>query len=165
MAFDIKTTQDLVKILLDNPPPAPAVSEVGRVAEVADGIAIVTGLARALSDEMLDFASGVQGIVFDLEPGRLGVVLLGPSENVTMGEDVRRTGRVVSVPVGPALLGRVVDGLGRPRDGLGPVETVTHTPIEAEAPISCIGARYPARSRPGSRRLMLPCRWDWASVS
>jgi len=134
MAFDMKTTQNLIDALLDNPPPAPEVSEVGRVAEVGDGIAIVTGLARALSDEMLDFASGVQGIVFDLEPGRLGVVLLGPSENVTMGEDVRRTGRVVSVPVGPALLGRVVDGLGRPRDGLGPVDATTSAPIEAEAP-------------------------------
>ena len=134
MAFDMKTTQDLVDALIATPPPAPEVSEVGRVAEVGDGIAIVTGLARALADELLDFTSGVQGIVFDLEPGRLGVVLLGPSERVTMGEDVRRTGRVVSVPVGPALLGRVVDGLGRPRDGLGPLDTSTHTPIEAESP-------------------------------
>lgn len=131
---NVPTTEDLVHALLDTPPPTPEVREVGRVAEVGDGIAIVTGLARALSDEMLDFASGVQGIVFDLEPGRLGVVLLGPSESVTMGEDVRRTGRVVSVPVGPALLGRVVDGLGRPRDGLGPVEAASHAPVEAEAP-------------------------------
>ena len=128
------TTSDLVKTLLASPAPAPKVSEIGRVAEVGDGIAIVTGLARALSDELLDFASGVRGIVFDLEPDRLGVVLLGPSEAVTMGEDVQRTGEVVSVPVGPALLGRVVDALGRPRDGKGPVDAALRHPVEAEAP-------------------------------
>src|SRR5690606_6646013 len=81
-----------------------------------------------------EFASGVRGIVFDLEPDRLGVVLLGPSERLTLGEDVRRTGRVVSVPVGPPLLGRVVDALGRPRDEGGPVDAALLRPIEAEAP-------------------------------
>ncbi|MCI2393908.1 F0F1 ATP synthase subunit alpha [Aliiroseovarius sediminis] len=129
-----QTVRDLVQSLLDSPPPAPEVSEVGRVAEVGDGIAIVTGLARALADELLDFASGVRGIVFDVEPGRLGVVLLGPSHKVRLGEDVRRTKRVVGVPVGPALLGRVVDALGRPRDGGDPIDTATHAPVEAEAP-------------------------------
>ncbi|MCK8465522.1 F0F1 ATP synthase subunit alpha [Aliiroseovarius sp. S1339] len=129
-----QTVRDLVQSLLDSPPPAPEVSEVGRVAEVGDGIAIVTGLARALADELLDFASGVRGIVFDVEPGRLGVVLLGPSQMVRLGEDVRRTKRVVGVPVGPALLGRVVDALGRPRDGGDPIDSATHAPVEAEAP-------------------------------
>ncbi len=128
------TTRDLVQALLDSPPPAPQVSEIGRVAEVGDGIAIVTGLARALSDELLEFASGVRGIVFDLEPGRLGVVLLGPSDDLRLGEDVRRTGQVVSVPVGPALLGRVVNALGQPRDELGPVDAGILHPIEVEAP-------------------------------
>jgi F-type H+-transporting ATPase subunit alpha len=127
-------TRDLVQALLDAPPPKPAISEVGRVAEVGDGIAIVTGLARALADEVLDFACGVRGIVFDLEPGRLGVVLLGPSERITLGEDVRRTNRVVSVPVGRALLGRVVDALGVPRDGKGPLDATSRAPVEAEAP-------------------------------
>ncbi|WP_323005763.1 F0F1 ATP synthase subunit alpha [Pseudorhodobacter sp.] len=133
-ATAVQTTETLLQALLDSPPPKPEVSEVGRVAEVGDGIAIVTGLARALADELLEFASGVSGIVFDLEPGRLGVVLLGPSENVTMGEDVRRTNKVVSVPVGLALLGRVVDALGRPRDAGGPVDSATTAPVEAEAP-------------------------------
>lgn len=128
------TTQDLVQALLDSPPPPPKISEIGRVAEVGDGIAIVTGLARALSDELLEFASGVRGIVFDLEPDRLGIVLLGPSENLTLGENVRRTNQVVSVPVGPALLGRVVDALGRPQDGKGPVDATVLHPIEVEAP-------------------------------
>ena len=130
----LTSTMALLQALLDAPPPRPEVSEVGRVAEVGDGIAIVTGLARALADELLEFASGVRGIVFDLEPGRLGVVLLGPSDKVTLGEDVRRTNRVVSVPVGTALLGRVVDALGRPRDGKGPVDGASMAPVEAEAP-------------------------------
>ena len=129
-----ETVDDLVRGLLARPPPAPQVSEVGRVAEVGDGIAIVSGLARALADEVLDFACGIHGIVFNLEPGRLGVVLLGPSEKVTLGEDVRRTGRVVSVPVGPQLLGRVVDALGHPKDGGEPVVGASLHPIEAEAP-------------------------------
>ncbi len=128
------TATDLLQALLDARPPAPRLAELGRVAEVGDGIAIVTGLARTLADETLIFASGIAGVVFDVEPGRLGVVLLGPSEQVRPGEDVRRTGRVLSVPVGPALLGRVVDALGRPLDGReAPAATALH-PVEAEAP-------------------------------
>ena len=120
--------------LINSPTPAPVLIETGTVAEVGDGVAIVTGLARALSDELLVFASGVQGIVLDLEPGRLGVILLGPSEHIHLGETVYRTRKVVSVPVGSALLGRVVDAMGRPRDVLGPIEAVAEHPIEAEAP-------------------------------
>lgn len=127
------TTDDLVQALLDSPAPAPQVSQIGRVAEVGDGIAIVTGLARALSDELLEFSSGVQGIVFDLEPDRLGVVLLGPSEKLALGDDVRRTNQVISVPVGTALLGRVVNALGLPLDEKGPIDTPTLRPVEAEA--------------------------------
>lgn len=120
--------------LINSPTPAPVLIETGTVAEVGDGVAIVTGLARALSDELLVFASGVQGIVLDLEPGRLGVILLGPSEHIHLGETVYRTRKVVSVPVGSALLGRVVDAMGRPRDVLGPIEAVAEHTIEAEAP-------------------------------
>ncbi|MAM13888.1 MAG: F0F1 ATP synthase subunit alpha [Rhizobiaceae bacterium] len=121
---------DLIRKLLDSPPPPPRVSEMGRVEEAGDGVAIVTGLGSALADEVLEFASGVKGIVFDLEPGRLGVVLLGPTENVVPGETVRRTRRVVNVPVGAPLLGRVVDAIGRPRDGQGPIETSHRRPTE-----------------------------------
>ncbi|MCD1633642.1 F0F1 ATP synthase subunit alpha [Martelella mediterranea] len=123
-------TVDLIQKLLDSPPPPPRVSEMGRVEEGGDGVAIVTGLGAALADEVLEFASGVKGIVFDLEPGRLGVVLLGPTENVVPGETVRRTRRVVNVPVGAPLLGRVVDAIGRPRDGQGPIETNHRRPTE-----------------------------------
>lgn len=128
------TPEGLVAALLDSPAPAPRLSEIGQVAEVADGIAIVTGLERALSDELLHFESGVQGIVLDLEPGRLGVVLLGQSDRISVGQNVFRTHTVVSTKVGPALLGRVVDALGNPADGKGPIKTEDLRPVEAEAP-------------------------------
>jgi F-type H+-transporting ATPase subunit alpha len=124
----------LLKALLEGPSPAPVLTEIGQVSEVGDGIAIVTGLAHALSDELLEFASGVRGIVFDLEADRLGVALLGASDRIAVGEGVRRTRHVVSVPVGPALLGRVVDALGHPRDGKGPIAASARRPIEAPAP-------------------------------
>ncbi|HEY9039160.1 MAG TPA: F0F1 ATP synthase subunit alpha [Roseovarius sp.] len=124
----------LLQALLDAPAPEPELSEIGRVTEIGDGIAIVTGLARALVDEMLDFGAGLMGVVFDLEEGRLGVVLLGAAGHVVPGGDVRRTGRVVAVPVGRALLGRVVDALGRPRDGGAAPDTDRTRPIEMEAP-------------------------------
>ncbi|MBV1868139.1 MAG: F0F1 ATP synthase subunit alpha, partial [Marinosulfonomonas sp.] len=124
----------LLKVLLNSARPPPKLSEVGKVVEDGDGIAVVTGLARALSDELLQFASGVRGIVFDLEPDRLGVVLLGASERVAVGEDVLRTRKVISVPVGPALLGRVVNALGHPRDGRGRIDAAAENPVEAEAP-------------------------------
>jgi len=127
------TTDELIDALLDSPPPPPQIREIGRLAEVGDGVAVVTGLARALSDEVLRFASGGRGIVFDLEPGRLGVVLLCPSESLTPGENVHRTGQVISVPVGAALLGRVVNAMGDPLDDGGPIAADTLRPIETEA--------------------------------
>lgn len=124
----------VLDFLLNAPSPAPYLSEIGLVAEVGDGIAIVAGLEQALSDELLQFSSGVQGIVLDLEPGRLGVVLLGSSDNVTVGESVMRTHKVVSAAVGEALLGRVVNALGMPSDDKGPIHAQTVRPVEAEAP-------------------------------
>ena len=127
-------TDDLIQVVLDAPAPEPQLSEIGKVAEIGDGIAFVTGLARALVDELLDFGGGLSGIVFDLDRDRLGVVMLGPTGSIVPGSEVRRTGHVVRVPVGAALLGRVVDGLGRPRDGRGPVNTDRLRPIEMQAP-------------------------------
>lgn len=124
----------ILQALLETPAPAPRLSEIGHVAEVADGIAIVTGLERALSDELLLFDSGVQGIVLDLEPGRLGVVLLGSSDLVAVGESVFRSRTVVSTRVGKALLGRVVDALGNPLDSQKEIKSEAMRPVEAEAP-------------------------------
>lgn len=125
---------DWLKGLQLQPSPDPLLIEVGKVVEVADGVAVVSGLERALADELLIFASGVHGLVLDLEPGRLGVILLGPGEKIRLGEEVYRSQKVASVPVGEALLGRVVDALGRPLDGEEQIVTSNHCPIEMEAP-------------------------------
>mgnify|MGYP003624588539 FL=1 len=130
----ITSAEALLQVILDSPAPALQIIESGRVAEVADGIAVVTGLAQALSDEVLQFESGVQGVVLDLEPNRLGVVLLGPTDLVTIGETVTRTHSVVSTKVGAGLLGRVVGALGEPLDGKGPIKAEAMRPVEAEAP-------------------------------
>lgn len=126
--------EGLLQALLASPAPLPRLSEIGTVAEVADGIVIVTGLERALSEEVLLFESGVQGIVLDLELGRLGVVLLGPSDGIGVGQNVRRTHTVVSTKVGRALLGRIVTALGDPQDGKGALKEDALRPVEAEAP-------------------------------
>lgn len=133
-SFALSDPDIWLRPLLDAPAPPPRLSEIGKVAEVADGIVIVTGLERALSDEVLQFASGVQGIVLDLDPGQLGVVLLGSSDAVTVGENVTRTHTVVSTAVGLPLLGRVVDALGRPCDDKGAINADTARPVESEAP-------------------------------
>ncbi|KAF4581177.1 ATP synthase subunit alpha, mitochondrial [Ophiocordyceps camponoti-floridani] len=98
-------------------------AETGRVLSVGDGIARVYGLANVQADELVEFASGVKGMCMNLEAGQVGVVLFGSDRQVREGETVKRTGAIVDVPVGPELLGRVVDGLGNPIDGKGPLNT------------------------------------------
>lgn len=114
--------------------PRPVVSEIGQVVEVGDGIAVVRGMSHALANELLQFSSGATGIVLDLETDRLGVVLFGGSDKVSVGEAVRRTRSVLTVPVGSALLGRVVDALGAPLDDGPPVDSDFRLPVEADAP-------------------------------
>jgi F-type H+/Na+-transporting ATPase subunit alpha len=109
-------------------------SEVGTVLQVGDGIARVYGLENAVAGEMLDFEHGVVGLAFNLEEDNVGAALFGEWEHVSEGEPVRRTGHVASVPVGDALLGRVVDPLGRPLDGAGPIQTDEARPLEFKAP-------------------------------
>jgi F-type H+/Na+-transporting ATPase subunit alpha len=109
-------------------------AEVGTVLQVGDGIARVYGLENAVSQEMLEFDHGVVGLAFNLEEDDVGTALFGEWEHVKEGEPVRRTGRVASVPVGEALLGRVVDPLGNPIDGQGPIETSETRPLEFKAP-------------------------------
>jgi len=109
-------------------------SEVGTVLQVGDGIARVYGLENAVASEMLDFEHDVTGLAFNLEEDDVGVALFGEWQDVSEGEPVRRSGRVASVPVGEALLGRVVDPLGNPLDGQGPIETDDTRPLEFKAP-------------------------------
>ena len=107
---------------------------VGRVIQVGDGIARLYGLDDAMAGELLEFPGNTMGMVFNLEEHHVGAVILGRSEHIKDGDLVKRTNRITSVPVGPALLGRVVDALGRPIDGKGPVTTTKTRPIEARAP-------------------------------
>jgi F-type H+/Na+-transporting ATPase subunit alpha len=109
-------------------------SEVGTVLQVGDGIARLYGLENAVALEMLELEHGVVGLAFNLEEDNVGAALFGEWEHVKEGEPVKRTGRVASVPVGDALLGRVVDPLGRPLDGAGPIQTDQTRPLEFKAP-------------------------------
>ena len=107
--------------------------ETGRIVEVGDGIANVSGLRRAVYGELVEFENGTPGIVLDLRRDRTGVILLGSQEGLTEGSLCRRTGRPADVPVGDALIGRTVNALGQPIDGLGPIENDGRYPIEHEA--------------------------------
>ena len=109
-------------------------SEVGTVLQVGDGIARIHGLENCVALERLELEHGVVGIAFNLEEDNVGAALFGEWQHVKEGEPVRRTGEVMSVPVGRALLGRVVDPLGNPLDGLGPIETTERRPLEFKAP-------------------------------
>ena len=110
------------------------VAEVGTVMSVGDGIARIHGVEGAMATEMLEFPHGVFGIALNLEEESVGAVLLGETTEIKEGDPVKRTGRIISVPVGEALLGRVVNALGQPVDGKGPVAITEHAPIEKIAP-------------------------------
>ena len=109
------------------------VAEVGKVLEVGDGIARVYGLGNAMAGELVEFANGQMGQVLNLEEGSAGVVIMGDYLEIREGEEVKRTGELLSVPVGDALVGRIVDPLGRPLDGKGVVETPHTRPLEFKA--------------------------------
>lgn len=110
------------------------VSEVGTVITVGDGIARIHGLQKAMAGELLEFPGSVYGMVLNLEEDNIGVVLLGSDQNIKEGDTVKSTGRVVEVPVGDALMGRVVNALGQPIDGKGPINTDKYRHIERIAP-------------------------------
>src|SRR5919202_1154709 len=108
--------------------------EVGRVTETGDGIARVEGLPRTMTNELLEFEGGVVGLALNLDIAEIGVVLLGDAQHIEEGSEVRRTGEILSVPVGDGYLGRVVDALGRPLDGLGEIESNERRALELQAP-------------------------------
>jgi F-type H+-transporting ATPase subunit alpha len=110
------------------------VAEVGSVISLGDGIARVHGIERAMAGEMLEFPHGVFGIALNLEEDSVGAVLLGDYREIKEGDSVKRTARIISVPVGDAMLGRVVNALGQPIDGKGPIQTKEFLPIERLAP-------------------------------
>ena len=110
------------------------VDEVGTVLEVGDGIAQIYGITNCMAGEMLEFSNGAKGLAFNLEENSIGAVILGEYIDLKEGDEVKRTGTVMQVPVGKALLGRVVDPLGNPVDGKGPIVTDTYRPVESAAP-------------------------------
>jgi F-type H+-transporting ATPase subunit alpha len=119
---------------IENYEKAISVSETGSVISVGDGIARVYGLENVMSGEMVEFPHGVTGIALNLEEDQVGTVLLGEYQEIKEGDEVRRTGKIMSVPVGEALVGRVVNALGEPIDGKGPIATSETRAVEAIAP-------------------------------
>src|SRR5690242_18172861 len=109
-------------------------SEVGRVLEVGDGIARVHGLSGVMTGEMVAFANGVKGLAFNLEESSVGVIILGEFTDIHEGETVTATGQLLRVPVGEAMVGRVVNPLGVPIDNKGPIVTDFSRPVESPAP-------------------------------
>ena len=123
----------LIKQQMENYQSEMQVSEVGTIITVGDGIARVHGLDNVMSGELLEFSTGVLGMAQNLEANNVGIVILGPSDGIKEGDEVKRTGRIMEVPVGEELIGRVVNTLGLPVDGLGPINTTKTRPIESPA--------------------------------
>jgi F-type H+-transporting ATPase subunit alpha len=119
------------------------VREVGRVLEVGDGIARIYGLSGVMSGEMIEFPNGVMGLAFNLEENSVGAIILGDYLKLQEGDEAKTTGKLLSVPVGEAVLGRVLDPLGNPLDGKGPIVTNTYRDVESPAP--GIADRQPVR--------------------
>ena len=110
------------------------VDDVGTVLDVGDGIAHIYGLERAMAGELLELPHGVYGLVLNLELDNVGAVLLGDDFLIKEGDEVRRTGKIMDVPVGDALIGRVVNPLGQPIDGKGAIQSTERRPVEHPAP-------------------------------
>jgi F-type H+-transporting ATPase subunit alpha len=126
-------TSDISKIIkeqIKNYSVQTRLDEIGHVISVGDGISKVHGLEKCKANELLEFANGSYGMALNLEENCVSAVLLGTDVGITEGSLVKRSGRVVSVPVGDAMIGRVVDALGQPRDGKGPIDSKEFRPIE-----------------------------------
>ncbi|NDI36839.1 F0F1 ATP synthase subunit alpha [Chengkuizengella sediminis] len=124
----------LIKKQIENYKSELQVVDVGTVIQVGDGIARAHGLENVMAGELLEFSNGVMGMALNLEEDNVGIVILGPYTDIREGDQVKRTGRIMEVPVGEALLGRVVNPLGQPIDGKGPIETKETRAIESPAP-------------------------------
>jgi len=124
----------LIKQQIENFKSDVQVVDVGTVIQVGDGIARAHGLENVMAGELLEFSNGVAGMALNLEENNVGIVIMGPFKDIKEGDQVKRTGRIMQVPVGEAMLGRVVNPLGQPLDGKGPIETTEMRPIESPAP-------------------------------
>lgn len=134
MSITADEISTLIKQQIENFDSEVEISDVGTVIEVGDGIARAHGLNDVMAGELVEFSNGVVGMAQNLEDSNVGIIILGPYTEIKEGDEVRRTGRIMQVPVGEELIGRVVNALGQPIDGRGPIESTKSRPIEAEAP-------------------------------
>jgi len=137
----------------------------GTVISVADGICRIHGLSDVMQGEMLEFPKNTFGLALNLERDSVGAVILGSYEHISEGDTVKTTGRILEVPIGPELRGRVVNALGQPIDGKGPVNTTLTAPIEKIAPGVIARESCRSRCRPVSSRSTRWCRSAVASAS
>lgn len=133
MAIKAEEISALLKSQIENYESGMTVTDVGTVIQVGDGIALVHGLNNVMAGELVEFNNGVLGLAQNLEENNVGVVILGPYLDIKEGDEVKRTGRIMEVPVGEELIGRVVNPLGQPIDGRGPLNTTKTRPIESPA--------------------------------
>ncbi|MGH7902715.1 MAG: F0F1 ATP synthase subunit alpha, partial [Candidatus Dormibacteraceae bacterium] len=134
MGISSKEISDVIKARLRDFDAELVAADTGRVISIGDGIAQVYGLQRAMAGELLEFPGEVYGMALNLEEDRVRVVVMGPYEHIQEGAEVKTTGRIVEVPVGDALIGRIVNALGEPIDGKGPIKGGETRPIESPAP-------------------------------
>ena len=134
MSIRPEEISSILKQQIENYEAAVEVSEVGTVITVGDGIARIYGLENAMYNELLEFSNGTMGMVMNLEEDNIGCVILGPYTDIQEGDQVKRTGRIMEVPVGDAMIGRVVNTLGQPLDGKGEIKASEYRPVEFLAP-------------------------------
>jgi F-type H+-transporting ATPase subunit alpha len=134
MSIRADEISEILKQQIENYEATVQVSETGTVLSVGDGIARLHGLESAMAGELLEFPGGLKGMVLNLEEDNVGAAIFGSDIEIKEGDTVKRTGKIVQVPVGPGLMGRVVDGLGNPIDGKGPIDAVESKPVEIKAP-------------------------------
>src|SRR5687768_11123916 len=134
MAVRATEIRDIIKSQIQSFDAVATQTNVGNVVEVGDGIATVHGLSAVMANELVQFSDGVMGMAFNLQEDSVGVIIFGDFTGIEEGDEVRRTGRIFEVPVGPAMVGRVVNALGEPVDGKGPIETKHRRRVEIKAP-------------------------------
>lgn len=134
MQMNKEELHSLIKERISSFQSTPKIEEIGKLTYIGDGIARATGLENVLSGELLEFSNGTIGMAQNLEKNDVGIVIFGPYSTIHEGDIVKRTGRIMEVPVGKGMIGRVVDALGNPIDGQGPIHTTNTRPAEAEAP-------------------------------
>ncbi|MCD8923693.1 F0F1 ATP synthase subunit alpha [Staphylococcus epidermidis] len=133
MAIKAEEISALLRSQIENYESEMSVTDVGTVLQIGDGIALIHGLNDVMAGELVEFHNGVLGLAQNLEESNVGVVILGPYEEISEGDEVKRTGRIMEVPVGEEMIGRVVNPLGQPIDGQGPINTTKTRPVEKKA--------------------------------